>query len=465
VRIARYETIANLIAESATADADATRALVGCDDWSTPAAAAACAARFIETTGRRIFRRPLTPIEHERFARRFTTWAASLDFDGAVRLTLSSLLQSPQFLYLAEPPPPAGSATGPAKVIPVEPYAMASRLSFLLWESGPDDGLLEAAAHDELQTVAQLRAQGQRMLRDGRARRLYWSFHRQWLGLDRIAGEEHLVRTPEIDARWTAASQLSAFEESRLFVENTLANGGSFRDLLTSRRAWVNGEMARLYGVAAPADPATYVETTLPEGERAGLLTRVAFLAAHSHRGATSPPIRGNALQLRLLCQSPLPPPPNVDLSPPVAEPGSGPQTNRVLFEKRTSPAACQSCHVGLNGFGFGLEHYTASGAYQAADHGLPVDATGDIVRTDVDRPYDGAIELSQALSDSRDVHACATEEWVRYALGRAPVDAEQPMLEALTDSFMASGGDVGTLLLELVTQPTFRMRLVGGAK
>src|SRR5262249_50582452 len=137
---------------------------------------------------------------------RFAAWAAAVDFEGAVRLTLSAMLQSPQFLYRPEPAPPAAA---PGSVVAVEPYAMASRLSFFLWESIPDDVLLIAAARDELRTADQIGAQAQRMLSDDRARRLYWDFHRQWLGLDRILTDEDLVRTPAVDPLWTAASQSS----------------------------------------------------------------------------------------------------------------------------------------------------------------------------------------------------------------------------------------------------------------
>ena len=156
------------------------------------------------------------------------------------------------------------------------------------------------------------------------------------------------MRSATVDAAWTAATPRAALEESRLFVENTLAAGGSFRELLTSRRAWVDGEMARIYGVPVTGDPAAWTETSLPEGERSGLLTRASFVAGFAHRGATSPPVRGNGIQLRLLCQLPLSPPPGVDLSQPMATPAQGPQTNRMLFEARTRPSMCQGCHASL---------------------------------------------------------------------------------------------------------------------
>ncbi|HWL87808.1 MAG TPA: DUF1592 domain-containing protein, partial [Polyangiaceae bacterium] len=408
--------------------------------------------------GARLFRRPLTSDERDRYTLKFQSWQSAVDFEGAVRLTLSAMLQSPQFLYRAEP---VARTQPPGATLPVEPYAMASRLSFFLWESVPDDVLLQAAARNELATEEQLREQAARMLADGRAKRVLWDFHRQWLGLDRVLLDEHLIRTAQVDPGWTALSQISASTETRLFVQNIMEQSGSLRDILTSRRAWVNGEMARLYGIPAPTNPDAWTEVTLPENERAGLVTRISFLAGYSHRGATSPPVRGNGIQLRFLCELPISPPAGVDLSQPTAAPGQGPQTNRMLFETRTKPGFCQSCHAGLNGFGFGLENYNAAGHYHTMENGLRIDATGALHGTDVDGPFNGGVALSEALSRSRVVHDCATQEMLRYALGRAATDDEKSTLATLSKNFMDSQGNVRALLTDIVASPSFRLRKV----
>jgi hypothetical protein len=458
VRVARYEAIASAYAEAATVDTAAVTALTGCADWSTAPLATSCATEFIDKVGSRLFRRPLASAERDRFLMRFEQWQEAVDFEGAVRLTLSVMLQAPQFVYRAEPVPRGEPLSS---VVAVEPYAMASRLSFFLWASVPDDRLLAAASRDELRTEEQIRSEADRLFRDDRARRVLWSFHRQWLSLDRILLDEHLSRTPDVDGAWTDMTQVSAYEESRLFVENVLSQGGTFRDLLTSRRAWVNGEMARVYGLPPPADPTGWTEVSLPETERAGLLTRASFLAGFAHRGATSPPVRGNGIQLRWLCQMPTSPPPGVDLSQPMATPDQGPQTNRMLFETRTRPAACQTCHAALNGFGFGLENYDAAGHYRTSENGLPIDATGAIHGTDVDGPFDGGVALSEALSRSASIDRCASDQWFRYAFGRAPVDVEMTTVEMLAQQFRESGGDVRALLTDVTTSPSFRLRRV----
>ncbi len=454
VLVARYETIADLYGQAATADTLSVVALTGCADWSTSDLATACATQFIAQVGRRLFRRPPTGDESQRFLSHFQAWQTAVDFPGAVQLTLSAMLQSPQFLYFPEPAP---SGTRVGTTVPVEAYALATRLSFFLWQSVPDDALLDAAGQGALATDDGLRTQVSRMLADPRAKRALWSFHRQWLGLDQILQPEGTTRTAAVDPFWTTDSQTDSVTESELFVENVLTTGGTFDDLLTSQTAWVNGEMSRLYGLPAPADPAQWTQVLLPTSQRAGVLTRVAFLAGYSHAGATSPPVRGSAIELRLLCHLPVSPPPGVDLSQPTAPADAGSETNRMLFEQRTSPRACQACHQSLNGFGFGLENYNAAGIYQTTDHGLPVDATGVITGTDVDGPIDGGIQLSDVLAKSSVVHACATEEWVRFAMARAPADVEQTYLTQMGSDFQNSGGDVRGLLEAIVLSPIFR--------
>ncbi len=456
VRIVRYETIANLYAAEATRDADAVTALTGCADRSTPALADECKLQFIRRFGALLFRRPLTAEEEARFGQRFTGWATAVDFDAAVQLTVSAMLQSPQFLYRVEPidPDDAGS------IVPLDSYAMASRLSFFLWESLPDEELIRAASTDDLRSEAGIRGQVDRMLEDPRALRLVWDFHRQWLTLDKILNEEHQVRTADVDPQWSNATQASALEESRRFVEGSFHGAGTFGDLLTSRHAFVDAEMARVYGIGPPA-AGTWVETTLDGEQRAGILTRTAFLAGYSHRASTSPPVRGNAVMLQLLCQLPAPPPPDADLSPPVAAPGDGPKTNRMLFEERTAPASCQGCHRSLNGFGFGFENYTASGAFITEQQGLSIDPRGEINGTDVDGPFANALELSSALSNSEVVYRCATKRWFQYAVGRLPTEVEQGSVDFLADNFLESRGDLRTLLTAIATSKTFRMRKI----
>jgi hypothetical protein len=452
VRVARLEVVADRYAEALTRNPEDVRALTGCD-WTEPGTSNTCAARFVATQGRRIFRRPLSDAEQERLTARFQAWRDAIDFEAAARLTLSAMLQAPQFIYRPEQVNDTGRTE-------LNAYALATRLSYFLWESTPDEELLEAAAQKRLATDSDIRVQATRMLADPKARRSLWSFHRQWLGLGRVLADEHTLRAPEVDAQWNAETQINVLKESQLLVENVLGSGGTLNDLFTTRRAWVNADLARIYGTASPSsDASSWQETQLPASERAGILTRAAFLAGLSHRGGTSPPIRGNGVLFRLFCRPVPSPPPEADLSMPTVPDGAGPKTTRALFEERTSPAACSGCHASLNGLGFGFEHYDAAGAFRTREGLLPVDASGKLVGTDIDGTFAGALELSAKLNASNELYRCATSQWLRYALARSATPSEERWIESESRAFQRSGGDVRQLMLAMVLSPSFRMQ------
>ena len=433
--VSRAQRSAQRYAEAVVSDPARLRRALQCDDWTQASSQARCLARFFQTTARRLYRRALTEDELARLSADVAKWTSDLDFVGAVQLLLEQMLQAPAFLYRPEP--------GPR----LDGFQLATRLSFLLWDSGPDEALLERAQAGALTTREDVRAEASRMLADPRARRTMWSFHRQWLGLERLMLEEHAVRTPEVDPQWTALTPLAAQDETRRFVEAVMTEEGTLGALLMSRRAWLDAETARLYGVTSVG------ETVLDSTRRAGVLTRVAFLASTAHRGATSPPIRGNAINLKLLCRMPTPPPPGIDTTPP-SKPAGQKRTTRELFEDRTRPTSCAGCHHALNGLGFGFEHYDAAGHWRALEDGLAIDATGETPA--LEGSFDGAIELSSRLASSREVQRCATSMWARYALGRAPVPVEEPWLNATAERFVQSDGDVKGLLLDLVSSPSF---------
>ena len=461
VAIARYETIANLYAAAATVDDAAVTALVGCD-WSTSDLATSCSTKFINEQGRRIFRRPLTSDEFARLQTKFVGWQSAVDFEAAVELTLATMLQAPQFIYRPEP---LVSDEDPSTLVAVDAYELATRLSFFLWSSTPDDALLDAAESGALIGEDGVRTQATRMLQDGRARRTLWDFHRQWLALDLVVTTGQTYRTPDIDPNWSAQTATSSETETELFVENTLMSGGTLHDLLLSPHAWVDGEMSRVYKLPSPSDPTTFNAVDLPPDQRGGLLTRVAFLAGTSHAGGTSPPIRGNAVQLRLLCELPISPPPNADTSMPTAPPGSGPQTTRIAL--RTANIARDlprlPRELERNRFRF---RKLRRGRRISHDRKsvLPIDASGVLMGTDVDGPFDGALDLSAKLDRSTVVHRCATQSngcvtrsgahrWTRSFL----------LVDAWTSAFQSSvAATCARFSWNIVTSPTFRYRRAG---
>lgn len=459
VRVSRWEEIAFRHGTAVTATPGALAAFLPCAAAATDdATERACGESLVRDFGARAWRRPLTSDEAARLDTFFETQRLAIDFEAAVQLTVTAILQAPAFLYRLE----VGGGEGAASVA-LAPYEMASRLSYFLWESMPDAVLFDAAARGELATAEQIEAQARRMVADPRARGAVVDFHRQWLEMDRILADEHLGRVPDLYPTWNEALRDAVREEEDRFVEAAIfgEGGGTLSSLFLSRRTAVNASLAELYGVPGPADDATWAEVELPEGERAGLLTRVGFLASHAHSGNASPPLRGVFVMERLLCEPRPSPPASADTTPPVPMPGAGPRTNRQLFEERTAPPLCQGCHVRIDGFGYGFEHYDAIGAYRDLDNTLPVDASGNLSGTDVDGPYVGAIELSEALAESRTVEDCATRQWMRYALGRSIEREDECFLDRMQETFSSSGGDVRALMVAIVTSPEFRNRPV----
>jgi len=445
VRIARYEAAAMSVGEHVVSSATARARVLPCTTTD-----AACGREFVESFGKRAFRRPLMDDELDRWVGFFESQRDSIDFDAAVQLTTAAMLQAPQFLYRLEND---GSEVS-ADQLELTQHELASRLSYFLWETMPDDELLAAADAGELETDAQLEAQARRLLTDDRARTAVRNFHRQWLYLDRVLGED---KVPELFPMWGAEARSSAREETLLFIEKAFFDGGTVNDLFTSNVAYVDDVLAELYDVPSPAEPWSQVE--LDPAERAGLLSRIAFLAGNAHDANGSPPLRGVYVMERLLCELRPSPPANANVSPPMAEPDQGPMTNRELFEQRTSPASCQGCHVRIDGFGYGFENYDAAGAFRTEDNGLPVDASGYANGIGNDADYNGPVQLQGLLGESDVVRNCVVRQWFTYANGRSMEPADTCQVEAIQQAFTESGGNLAELLVTIVTRPEFRLR------
>ena len=445
VRVARYETAAFALGEHAVNSPTARARILPCGTSD-----AECGRQFVETFGRRAFRRSLSDEELNRWSNFFQSQQASIDFDAAVQLTVAAMLQAPQFLYRLE----SDSTAVNGAQLELTAYELASRLSYFLWESMPDDELFAAADAGALQTEEELEAQARRLLADERARAAVRNFHRQWLYVDRVLGEDKL---PELFPMWSGQAQQSAKEETLRFIEHQYFEGGTVEDLFTSNVAYVDSVMAELYDIPAPMEPWSLVE--LDPTERAGVLSRVAFLAGNAHDANGSPPLRGVYVMDRILCEPQPSPPADADTSPPVADPNQGPMTNRELFEQRVASSSCQGCHVRIDGFGYGFENYDAAGIFRTEDNGLPVDASGFANGIGNDAEYEGAIELQRLLGESDVVRDCVTKQWLTYSSGRSLEPADSCQLEAIQTAFAENGGDLIELLVTIVTRPEFRLR------
>lgn len=431
------------IAVTAAAMAADPVAWLGCPADGGPDPAG-CGAAFVEGFGARAFRRPLTPTESDAFGAFFADELASGPFSAAVQLTAQAMLSSPQFLYRLEPVPddaPAGWVRAP-----LDDYAVASRLSYLLWASMPDDALFAEAAAGELHTVEQIEASALRMLDDPRAADAVLDFHRQWLELDKV---DTLNLNTDYYPQFSAAMNPSL----RRDVEDVVlrvwdSDAPTLGALLHDSEADVDWALSIVYGV--PEGPVDLGVT------RAGLLTRPGWLAPKSHITTSSPVLRGVWVLERLLCTPPAPPPPDVTIDGGLLF-GQTTGTNRDRYEQHTADPSCSACHAIIDPIGFGFEHYDALGTWRDTDNGYPVDATGLVWLEDGAVPFDGVGELSDLLSTDPVSLSCYGRHWFRFASGRAEGSADDGVLGPLLDEAIATGGDVRAILLALVRSESFR--------
>jgi Protein of unknown function (DUF1592)/Protein of unknown function (DUF1588)/Protein of unknown function (DUF1595)/Protein of unknown function (DUF1587)/Protein of unknown function (DUF1585) len=421
------------------------RSLVGC----APAAAnEACVRGFTDRFARRAYRRPLTDAERTRLAAVYEAARSAADADTAVRALVAAVLASPHFLFRPEW---GGDKTKLANALTVAPYEMATRLSFLLWSSVPDDELLDAAAANELKTPAQLTAQAKRMLADPRGRSANYDFFKQWFGLSLL---ETSTKDPAVYPQFDDKLRSAMGEETRRFVDHVVwEDDAKLSTLLSAPYSFVNKSLAAHYQVSGPSDDATFKQTQFDPNERSGILTQASFLTAFAASENSSPVKRGTWIRTRLLCQDLPAPPANV---PPLPEFQEG-ISNRDRFALHTSAPACAGCHKLIDGLGFGLEQYDGIGAMREMDHGAKVDASGEVANTvDIDGKYEGGPELASLLASSDQVRDCAVTQWFRYSQGRREGQDDACSLEGMKKSFAKSDGDLQQLLVDFIVSDAF---------
>ncbi|MEM9194630.1 MAG: DUF1588 domain-containing protein, partial [Myxococcota bacterium] len=321
----------------------------------------------------------------------------------------------------------------------------ASKLSYTLWGSMPDDELL-AAASDGLDD-ARFRGELERMVDDPRTSDYLWRFYGEHFGIDNWSADP----SPSAFPAWEPGVGDSMIREVRVLVDDALADDGNIGTILTSNEAWVDAPLARLYGL--DIEPGQE-RVALPEG-RAGLLTRVGFLASQSSGGQPDPIHRGLFVTLRLLCRE-LPSPPNLDFA---AFEFVG-ATNRERVESVTHQPGCASCHERLiNPPGFMLEHFDAIGRLREEDGGFAVNPTATMSLPDgSDVTLTGGVALSEFLADRPEVHACFTRRLFEFRSGRLVTEADEGLLQDLTDASV-QGMSIRDLTIAHLTRPEFALR------
>lgn len=451
-RLARdYQRAAESIAEALLEQPDAVATLAECD----AAPDEACARQFIDTFGRRAFRRPLEEDErngfYELFAGATGAYERGTSFEQGVALVVEAALQSPSFLYRAE----LSAPEEPQDQVALGGYEIASRLAYMLWNSAPDLELLDAAEAGELDTAEGIAQHARRLLDDPRAADPIEDFHRQWLGLDHYEG---LTKDPDVYAGFDGQTVAAMQQETLEFFRRTiLEEEGTYGDLMTSRVSYVNAELAPLYGLSGDFGP-EFTRVELDPSVRAGFLTHPGFLASHAYFGTTSPIHRGVFVQRQVLCALIPAPPGDANLELPAYDDSL--KTTRQLVEAHTSPDACAGCHKLINEPGFAFEGYDAVGRLRATENGEPLDTTGTILTSAGELQFTDAVNLVEQLADSAIAQRCYLTQWFRYASNRSEGAADRCTLDAVHEQLSENGYDIREMLVALTQTVNFRFRV-----
>jgi hypothetical protein len=418
-----------------------------------------CATKFVTAFGQKAFRRPLTTAEITQYVNLYAlgkggTGGATNGF----RLVVEAMLQSPFFLYHQDV---GATGTPQAGIVALTPYELASRLSYFLWGSMPDDALFVTAADGTLMQEATISTQVQRMLSDAKARSTIASFHRQWLDLTDLPSQpKDATAFPTFNAQVADAMM----QETTLFTDYVVRQGdGLLKTLLTSNAAFPQGGLFGVYGLTQPAGYQVGTPAMLDPTKRAGILTQAAFLTRWSHNNQTSPVHRGKLIRLNVMCGNVPPPPMNVNTTPPAPTAAT---STRQRFAQHSSDPTCAGCHQLMDPIGLGLENFDAIGAYRTTDGLGPVDATGNIVAAGADLvgTFNGALELVNKLAQSQDVSECFARQWFRFSMGRMESVDDSCSMQDIQDAFHTSGGNIRDLLARIAVSPSFRnVRLTPG--
>ena len=409
---------------------------------------------FVESFGQRAFRRPLAETEVARYVALFGKGPAlvgSTDaFADGVELVVSAFLQSPYFLYRSE----TSTRVVNGKV-PLDDYEIASRLSYGLLNTMPDDALFAAAAARKLQARDGLLEQARRLIDTPAAERAMQDFHDQLL---RLREYEAIKKDDNLTPLFPQGIGEDLKRETLAFVKDVVASGRGLTELLTAPRTFVNARLARMYGLQPPPGD-TFARVDLDPTQRAGLFTQIGFLAANGEGQTPNIIIRGVRLAHDVLCLD-LPPPPDAVPPLPMINPNS---TNRQRVQELTKNAPCSSCHErAINPLGFALEKLDGLGRYRTVENGQPIDASGSYELDGRDVPFDGAVSLLQAIAQSKQAHECYSRRWVEYLYGRDTdlnSDADRNLV-AQAGLRSQANTSVKDLILNLVATDAFVSRL-----
>jgi hypothetical protein len=441
-----FETSALSVASKSLQDKTKRSALVAC----TPKGSSdeTCATAFVKSFGRRAWRRPLTDDEAKRYVDVANKAAVALnDFYKGLEYAMAGLLQSPYFLYRSELGKRENAATDGR--VRLDGFELATRLSYFVWNSTPDEDLLKAAENGDLDNADGVRKQMERMLKANQANRAPRVFFAEML---RLNSAVPLVHAKEVFPKVSDTLGSAMREETLRTMEDAFSKGQSWPELFTRRDTFVNEELANLYGIKG-IKGFDFKATTLPDdGKRMGILGHASFLATHSNPRASSPTKRGVAIRQTFMCDDIPAPPPDVSAIIPENAPNQAQKTLRERLAAHRDNPKCRSCHEVIDPVGLALENFDGLGEYRNTDAGKSIDASGDL---DGDR-FNDAADLFKILAKRPQVNRCLVNNLFRYALGHIESDGETPALEHLSKMWDDQNHNLKSLFSMLVVHDSF---------
>jgi hypothetical protein len=448
-----YQRAAEALASQVASDPNALAKLM---PPGAPAEPGARADAFIQAFGRKAYRRPLSTIEVSQYRALFDKGpelAPDLEaFAAGAMLVIQTVLQSPHFLYRTE----LGQQNAGGRM-PLNGYEVAAKLALAVTGSLPDDALLEAASAGSLdpgKASAALAPHLERLLATARAKASALHLHRQAFAVSRYSV---ILREAANHPEFTATTPASLRKSAELFLESIYEQNLGVKGLLTSPTAFVDANLARLYGLTGNTFGTEFTQIDLTVRSRRGFLTQAGFLALFAGEHQPDPIHRGVFINEQILCVSVGVPAPNI---PPLPDPQPN-QTNRQRIDAVTGVGTCgQGCHATLiNPLGFAFENYDSVARYRTMDNGVPVDASGTYTFDGEQKTFTNALELVQLISDSLAAHRCYANHWLAYLYGRNVAESDAALLDALAAQSRTQDMSTKDLIRSLVQSESFLSR------
>lgn len=417
---------------------------------TTPAIEEPCATKILTSLARQAFRRPVTEERVLPLLRIYRRWRQGRSFDSGIQAAIERLLVDPNFLFRVERAP---ASVKPGSVYQVSDLDLASRLSFFLWSSIPDEELLQVAERGKLKDPAVFQQQVRRMLADGRSNMLVKNFAAQWLYLRNLkALGPDSFGFPDWDDDLRDAMR----QETELFLQSQIREDHSVMGLLTADYTFVNERLAKHYGIP-DVYGSRFRRVTLPENHRRGLLGQASILAVTSNPNRTSPVQRGKWILENLLGTPPPPPPPNVPPFPETAK-GEQPKTVRARMEQHRVNPVCAGCHANMDPLGFAMENFDAIGTWREVADGSPIDNSAALPDgTKLNGPH-GLLELVSARQAL--FLETVTEKLLTYALGRGIEPSDMPAVRRIVKDAAANNYRWSSIILGVTNSTPFQMSL-----